>query len=423
MLTSGPKGTHDILPGEIEKWHYVEEQIRSICDIYNFSEIRTPIFEHTELFKRGVGDTTDVVQKEMYTFLDKGNRSVTLRPEATASTVRAFLERKIYAQVQPTKVYYMGPMFRYERPQAGRFRQFHQFGVEIFGAAGAEADAEVISVAINLYKKLGLAELEVHLNSVGCPKCRPAHKEKLQNFFKPKLDKLCDNCQNRFEKNPLRILDCKNPQCNTESIGVATTIESLCDECANHFADLKLFLDNLNIKYIIDDKLVRGLDYYTKTAFEIHAPEIGAQSAVCGGGRYDELIAQCGGPAMPGVGFALGMERVFAALSAKGIELPAKTRVDVFIAIVDEKAKPTAFELLYQLRERGVSADKDSINRSLKAQMKYADKLSAKHVVLIGEDELTHKYFTVKHMDDGSQEKVATDDILAYFSKLILGGN
>lgn len=419
MLTSGPKGTHDILPGEIEKWHYIEKMIRSTCNIYNFHEIRTPIFEHTELFHRGVGDTTDIVQKEMYTFLDKGDRSVTLRPEGTASTVRAFLEQKIYTQVQPTKFYYIGPMFRYERPQAGRFRQFHQFGVEIFGTPGPEADAEVISLAVNFYKKLGLGDLEVHLNSVGCPKCRPNHKEKLQDFFKTKLTNLCENCQNRYEKNPLRILDCKNTHCAEESIGVPTTIECLCNECEKHFLGLKLLLDKLNLKYIIDNKLVRGLDYYTKTAFEIHAPDIGAQSAVCGGGRYDELIAQCGGPSIPGVGFALGMERVFSALSAKGLELPIKTSIDVFITVVNEQANPLAFDLLYQLREQGFSVDKDSINRSLKAQMKYADKLSAKHVILIGEDELNNNYLTVRHMNDGSQEKILTNEILAYFKKIL----
>lgn len=414
MQLSGPKGTHDILPGETEKWQYVEDIIRSLCKTYNFREIRTPIFEHTELFQRGVGETTDIVQKEMYTFLDKGDRSITLRPEGTASTVRAFLDNKIYTQVQPTKLYYMGPMFRYERPQAGRFRQFHQFGIEIFGVESAEADAEVISLAVEFYKRLGLSDLEVHLNSVGCPKCRPTHKEKLQAFFAPKLDKLCENCRSRFDKNPLRILDCKNPRCGEESIGAPTTKDCLCGECEEHFADLQKILGKLGIKYLLDDKLVRGLDYYTKTAFEIHAPEIGAQSAVCGGGRYDGLISECGGPPTPGVGFALGMERVFAALASKGISILISETVAVFIATADTDCKTAAHDLLYLLRAQGIAAEKDSLNRSLKAQMKYADKLSAPIVIVIGEDEIANNYYTVRKMSEGSQEKVASTDIIKF---------
>lgn len=421
MQISGPKGTHDIIPGETEKWQYIEQLIRSLCKNYNFKEIRTPIFEHTELFQRGVGETTDIVQKEMYTFFDKGNRSITLRPEGTASTVRAFLEKKLYTQVQPTKLYYIGPMFRYERPQAGRFRQFHQFGVEIFGAAGAEADVEVIALAVDFYKKIGLEDLEVHINSVGCPKCRPAHKELLQAFFKPKLDKLCENCQTRYEKNPLRILDCKNPVCGEESIGAPTTSACLCDECQQHFVDLQELLQKLAIKYILDDKLVRGLDYYTKTAFEIHAPEIGAQSAVCGGGRYDGLIAECDGPTIPGVGFALGMERVFAALNSKNIVLPIKSQVEIFIASADASVRDEAFNLLYKLREKGFSAEKDALNRTLKAQMKYADKLAAEIVVVIGEDELANGYYTVRNMKDGLQEKITNADLFNHLKNILPG--
>lgn len=421
MLTSGPKGTHDILPGESEKWHYIEELLRSLCKTYNFREIRTPIFEHTELFLRGVGETTDIVQKEMYTFMDKGERSITLRPEGTASTVRAFLDQKLYAQTQPTKLFYIGPMFRYERPQAGRFRQFHQFGVETFGTAGPEADAEVIALAVEFYKKIGLSDLEVHINSVGCPQCRPEHKEKIQTFFQPKLDKLCDNCRSRFEKNPLRILDCKNPNCREESIGAPTTNTCLCEECESHFSQLQKLLQELNVKYVIDDKLVRGLDYYTKTAFEIHAPEIGAQSAVCGGGRYDGLISACGGPQTPGVGFALGMERVFAALNTKGLTLPVQQKIDVFVACADDTSRYKAFQLVYALRQAGISAEKDTLNRSLKAQMKYADKLSAKLVILIGEEEMTNDFYTVRNMSDSSQEKVTSAEIKAYLLNIIFG--
>ncbi|HWJ02606.1 MAG TPA: histidine--tRNA ligase, partial [Verrucomicrobiae bacterium] len=310
MLTQRPKGTNDILPGQVEKWHYVEDIIRQICREYGYQEVRTPVFEHTELFQRGVGETTDIVEKEMYTFVDKGERSITLRPEGTAGVCRAYAENKLYANPQPVKVYYVGPMFRYEKPQAGRFRQFNQFGIEVFGTVNPAVDAEVISLAMDFYERLGLKGLEVHINSVGCKKCRPVHKVKLQEFLKARLEKFCPNCQGRFERNPLRMLDCKSPICQELSAGAPTTTQCLCEDCADHFEKVKGYLDRVGVRYRVNERLVRGLDYYTKTAFEIMVEEIGAQSAICGGGRYDGLIEEIGGPPTPGIGFALGMERI-----------------------------------------------------------------------------------------------------------------
>ena len=300
LLTAAPRGTKDILPADIEAWRYVEKMMRDICTRFGYQEIRTPIFEHTELFQRGIGDTTDVVEKEMYTFTDRGKRSITLRPENTASAVRAYVENKMYADLVPTKLYYIGPMFRYDRPQAGRMRQFHQFGVEALGAANYVIDAEIIMLAVHVLQTLGLKDLKLKINSVGCPQCRPKHREKLQEFFKPKFDELCKDCQSRFERNPLRILDCKNEQCKKLAQGAPALSECLCDECKEHFQGLKTLLTVAGVDFELDSNLVRGLDYYTKTAFEIQYAPLGAQSAVCGGGRYDGLVEEIGGPATPG---------------------------------------------------------------------------------------------------------------------------
>ena len=306
MLTTGPRGTHDITPAEAANWRRVENSARMICEQYNYGEIRTPIFEHTELFLRGIGETTDVVQKEMYTFTDRGGRSVTLRPENTAAVVRAYLEHKLYADAAATKLFYIGPMFRYDRPQAGRLRQFHQFGIEAMGPAGPSVDAEVIAVAVRFFHSLGLQDLRLLINSVGCPKCRPQYRLKLQEFFQDKIGEFCENCQSRFDRNPMRILDCKEAKCNHLSAGAPEIVECLCEECRAHFDGLKQYLDAVGIDYILNPRLVRGLDYYTKTAFEIQYPPLGAQSAVCGGGRYDGLIEECGGAPTPGIGFAIG---------------------------------------------------------------------------------------------------------------------
>ena len=419
MLTNRPRGTNDFLPEQTREWHYVEAILRELCKEFGYEEIRTPIFEDTELFHRGVGDTTDIVQKEMYTFEDMGGRSITLRPEGTAAAVRAYVEDKLFAGTQPTKLYYMGPMFRYERPQAGRYRQFHQFGVECFGAKSPSADAEVIGIAWEFYCRLGLQNLQVHLNSVGCPKCRPEHKKALQEFLAPKLNELCPTCQGRYEKNPLRILDCKSPVCQELTKGAPTTLDCLCDDCKEHFELTKKYLDAAGIPYIINNRLVRGLDYYTNTAFEIIMEGIGAQSAICGGGRYDGLIEQVGGEPTPGVGFALGMERIFTSLASQNIKLPVENNMDVFIAVLGEKADVEAFRIMMELRRKGIKAEKDTMNRSLKAQMKYGNKFNVKYTLILGETELEAGNIICRDMADSEQVTLPIKDVVAHLEGLL----
>lgn len=411
MLTTRPRGTNDFLPGETEKWQYLENLIRGVCRDFGYGEIRPPIFEHTELFQRGVGETTDIVSKEMYTFQDRGDRSITLRPECTASTVRAYLEHKLSALPQPNKLYYMGPMFRYERPQAGRFRQFHQFGIEAFGSSDPAIDAEVISLAMEIYRRLGLKGLEVHLNSIGCPVCRKTHRKALEEYLAERLTGLCADCRERFEKNPLRILDCKTPRCQELTKDAPTTLSCLCDECAAHFAGVREYLDAAGINYVIDQRLVRGLDYYTKTAFEIHVQGIGAQSAICGGGRYDGLVESLGGPPTPGVGFALGMERIFPTLETQGIEINVENLLDVFIVTLGEESKRKGFTILSDLRRQGLKAEKDYLGRSMKGQMKAAGKSGARITVIIGEDELTRGVAVVRRMADSQQREVPLEQL------------
>jgi len=411
MLTTKPRGTNDILPGKVERWRELENVIHKICKEYGFQEIRTPIFEHTELFARGVGETTDIVEKEMYSFLDRGERSITLRPEGTAPTVRAFLENKFYAEPQPTKLYYIGPMFRYGRPQAGRFRQFHQFGVEVFSTDDPSIDAEVITLAMDFYQRLGLKGLELHLNSVGCSKCRPVHREKLLAHLKDRYEELCPTCQGRFEKNPLRIFDCKSPSCQ-ELISTAPTItDCLCDECKEHFELVQKYLTGINVDYTVDKKLVRGLDYYTKTAFEIMVEDIGAQSSIGGGGRYDRLVKECGGDDTPGIGFAVGLERVLLTMEQQGLLKDQKFRQDVFVATVDPSLDLEAFKILKKLRSWGISAEKDYMGRSLKSQFKYADKLGVSHVIILGQEELANGCLTLKTMETGQQKLVQLTDL------------
>lgn len=409
MLTKRPRGTNDFLPEDTAKWQYVENMLRELCHQFGYEELRTPIFEETELFLRGVGDTTDIVQKEMYTFEDAGGRSVTLRPENTASAVRAYVENKMFAGAQPTKLFYIGPMFRYERPQAGRFRQFHQFGIECFGASSPAADAEIIVLAWEFYHRLGLKNLELNVNSVGCPDCRPVYRKALQDFLRPNLDKLCGTCQERFEKNPLRILDCKNPECQHHLVGAPTTIDALCDDCREHFNAVLRHLDAVGIPYKINEKLVRGLDYYTNTAFEILLSDIGAQSAVCGGGRYNRLVEEIGGKPTPGVGFALGMERVFNALQAQGIELPIKPKIDVFVAALGAEASDVAFRLVTEMRRLGLAAEHDMMGRSLKAQFKYADKFNAAYTLVVGGDELARGTVQLRDMQGSEQQEIPLD--------------
>lgn len=417
MLTTRPRGTGDVLPGEVYKWNYLEETIRNICREYNFEEIRTPIFEHTELFERGVGDTTDIVEKEMYTFRDRGDRSVTLRPEGTAPAVRAYLENKLYAGPQPVKLFYTGPMFRYDRPQSGRYRQFHQFGVEVFGSHDPAVDAEVMAMAMSFYFRLGLRGLELHINSVGCPNCRPLLRDRLQEFFRPALKELCPNCQGRYQRNPLRILDCKGSRCAGLAQGAPTTLDCLCGECAGHFEAVKEYLDLLGVTYIVDRSLVRGLDYYTHTAFEIMARDIGAQSSVGGGGRYNGLIEACGGPPTPGIGFALGLERIILAMERQGLVFPPPRGVDVFVVTADREAGKEAFSILFALRQNGISADKDYMERSLKAQMKFAGKINPRFTLILGSNELARGTVSLKDMSSGEQKEVP----LANFIGVIQG--
>ncbi|MDD2496910.1 MAG: histidine--tRNA ligase [Desulfitobacteriaceae bacterium] len=412
MLTTRPRGTNDFLPGETEKWQYLEDLLRTVCREFGYREIRIPIFEHTELFQRGVGETTDIVSKEMYTFFDRSERSITLRPEGTASTARAYLEHKMYALPQPTKLFYMGPMFRYERPQAGRYRQFHQFGVEAFGSSEPAVDAEVIGLAMEIYRRLGLNGLEVHLNSVGCPNCRKKHREKLQEFLIKNLNEFCPDCRERFEKNPLRILDCKNAKCQELSQGAPTTLDCLCPECGEHFDKVKGYLDLAEIKYVIDERLVRGLDYYTKTAFEIIVKEIGAQSAICGGGRYDGLLESLGGEPTPGVGFALGMERIFPTLETQGINISIEKPLDVFVATLGDEADKVGFQILMKLRQEGVKSEKDFLGRSLKAQMKHAGRFNARITIIIGETELSRGVVVMRRMDTSEQIEVSLNDVV-----------
>jgi histidyl-tRNA synthetase len=412
MLTTGPRGTKDILPDTVGQWLYIEKVVRDICALYGYKEIRTPVFEHTELFLRGIGETTDVVEKEMYTFTDRGERSLTLRPENTAATVRAYLEHKLYAESSLNKLFYIGSMFRYDRPQAGRYREFHQFGIEALGGDNPAVDAEIIMLATQFLKTLGLAELELSLNSVGCPKCRPVYREKLQDFFRDKLDELCPDCRSRYDRNPMRILDCKNDKCKELSVGAPNITDCLCDECQDHFTKVQSLLTVAGIKFNLDPRLVRGLDYYTKTAFEVKYAPLGAQSAVAGGGRYDGLIEECGGNATPAVGFAVGLERVLLALEKQGLLPENELTSDAFVIALGDGAQAEAFKLLCNLRAKGLKANMDFAGRSMKAQMKQANKAAAQFAVIVGEDEIKDACAVLKNMQTGEQEKVLLEELV-----------
>ena len=419
MLTKAPKGTKDIMMDQVYKWHYVEKKWKEICARYGFKEIRTPIFEHTELFQRGVGDTTDIVQKEMYTFEDHGGRSITLKPEGTSPAVRAFIEHKQYAEVQPIKLYYDIPCFRYEKPQSGRVRQFHQFGVETFGTTNMVADAEIIAIGYDFLTSMGVTDLTLEINSVGCPECRAKHRKALKDFLAPKYDQLCDTCKSRYEKNPMRILDCKSPIDQELVQGAPMMVDFLCDDCKNAFEDLQKNLDALEIPYVINPKIVRGLDYYTKTAFEFVTNSLGAQGTVCGGGRYDNLVEEVGGPPIPGVGFGLGKERLLMLMEANGVEIPKPSDCDVFIATMGEAAKLYGQKLLFNLRRNGIKCQIDDLQRNFKGQFKYADRLGAKYAVVIGDNELETGVATRKDMEKGEQSEVKFDDLIDELKKRI----
>jgi len=419
MEIKAPRGTYDILPPESLKWQYLERKLRETAALFGYNEIRTPLFEHTELFERGVGDTTDIVTKEMYTFLDKSDRSLTLRPEGTASCARSLIENRVFGGVMPVKWYYIGPMFRYDRPQTGRYRQFHQFGVEVFGSRSPYVDAEVIALLIAILAKLGLSDCELHLNSVGCPDCREVYRERLIAHIATLKDGLCPDCRSRFDKNPLRVLDCKESACQQAVKGFPYIIDSLCSDCAGHYATVKSSLDTMGIKYIQDNNLVRGLDYYTNTAFEIHIPSIGAQSAVGGGGRYDGLVKACGGPDIPGIGFALGLERLLLAMANDPQPAWPALDLEVFLAVLDEKYTDAAMHILDCLRRAGIRADRDYNGRSMKAQMKLANKLGARIVVLMGENEMDQGIFTVRSMGTGQQEEIPQQELIPYINRIL----
>ncbi|MBM7582292.1 histidyl-tRNA synthetase [Caldicoprobacter guelmensis] len=418
MLTQAPKGTKDVLPDESYKWQYVEKMIREVAHLFGYREVRTPTFEHTELFERGVGDTTDVVQKEMYTFIDKGGRSITLKPEGTAGAVRAYIEGRLYAQPQPVKMYYLTPVFRYEKPEAGRLREHHQFGVEVFGAPDASVDAEVISLAAALFERLNIKNLELNINSIGCPACRPRYHQALKEYLSEQLDELCSNCRQRFARNPLRVLDCKEEKCRQAVTSVPVILDFLCDECGTHFDSLKRYLDAAGISYTVNPMIVRGLDYYTKTVFEFISKDIGAQGTVCGGGRYDGLVGVCGGPETPGAGFGMGLERLLLVMESQGIEIPPPRNLDVMFITVGDEARFKAFKLVKDLRLKGISADMDHVGRSIKAQFKYADKLRVRRACIMGEDELRQGCVKVRDMASGQEEMIPVDQLIFYFERL-----
>lgn len=407
MEVQAPKGTKDMLPQDAYKWHFVENKFREIAKFYGMREIRTPMFEHTDLFLRGVGDTTDIVQKEMYTFNDKGNRSITLKPEGTAPVVRAFIENRLFNEAQPTKLYYAIPCFRYENVQKGRLRQFHQFGTEVFGSKEPSMDAEVIDFAMEFLKSLGLKSLSLNINNLGCPNCRPKYNEALKKFLEENYDDLCGLCQSRFDKNPMRILDCKNKNCGEITKNAPIILDYMCEECDSHFAEVKKYLDILNIPYTVDPGIVRGLDYYTKTIFEI----LNDDFTVCGGGRYDRLIEQLGGPEMPAVGFGLGIERLLLTLKNEGIEIPSEGLYDLYVGARGEEGKLASFKLANTLRTRGIKTEINHMGRSLKAEMKYANKIGAKFTVVLGDDELQTGNAKLKRMSDGEQFEVNLNNI------------
>lgn len=409
---TAPKGTHDVLPSQVHIWQELEKIMHETSKEYGYKQIRFPVFEHTELFNRGVGDTTDVVQKEMYTFLDKGERSITLRPEGTASTVRSYIENNLYSGPMPVKLYYIISCYRYERPQAGRFREFNQFGIENFGSGSALTDAEVISLAMLLLKRLGVEGLTLYINSIGCKECRKKYNETLKDFLHSKQESLCDLCIDRMDRNPLRVLDCKNPDCQ-EILKDAPTVDSvLCDDCVKHFNDLKKYLTEIGIPFEVDTSLVRGLDYYTKTVFEIKSGDLGAQSTVCGGGRYDGLVEQLGGASTPGIGFSMGIERLISILEKQNKLPEPDDKCEIFIGSMGDKATELAFKAVYALRENGIKAEFDHLAKSVKAQMKYADKIGANYSVIVGDDELNRGIATLKNMQNGETKEIALSDLL-----------
>lgn len=409
IITNAPRGTQDVLPSQSYKWHYLERTALETARLFGFKELRFPVFEHTELFNRSVGDTTDVVQKEMYTFLDKGGRSITLRPEGTAGAMRAILQNGLLNEALPLKVSYLVSCFRYEKPQAGRLREFHQFGVEMVGSASPAADAQTIGVAKAIFDKLGITGLELEINSIGCPECRAKYHAALKEYFQSHIEELCETCRGRLEKNPMRILDCKSPVCSEIAKDAPKVLDYICEDCRAHFEGLKGQLDAMGIPYQVNPGIVRGLDYYTRTVFEFVATGIGAQGTVCGGGRYDGLIQLLGGQPTPSIGFAMGLERLLLVMEQQGLEIPKEASCDLYMGSMGEKAQLKAAQLCSQLREAGFYAESDTMGRGVKAQMKYADKLGARYSCIIGDNELEQGIVRVKQMETGDTKEVALD--------------
>lgn len=419
------KGTEDLLPKDIGKWYFIEDTFKTVCHNFGFSEIRTPIFEATDLFRRGVGETTDIVQKEMFNIEQKkGNESVeesiTLKPEGTAPVVRAFIENSLYAGTQPTKLFYDTPCFRYEKPQKGRLRQFHQFGVEVLSSESAYTDAEVIALVYTFFSELGLQNfVQLRINSVGTVESRNVYADKLRAFYQPNFDNLCPNCQQRFTKNPMRILDCKEDSCKKLSAGVPLIIEHLDEDSKSHFNELQKSLALMDIPFEVDPYIVRGLDYYVKTAFEFVTDKIGAQSTVCGGGRYDGLVEQLGGPTTPGIGFGLGKERLLLLMDSVEASYPNIDTPDLFFLALTDEARNKGIQIIHALRKENISCEIDNLNRSMKAQLKYANKLDSKYVAILGEDEINNQQIILKNMSDSSQETIGLEEFLDKFMKTI----
>lgn len=415
-----PKGTKDVLPSESYKWQFIENTARNTARVFGVSEIRTPTFEHTEVFARGVGEGTDIVNKEMYTFLDKGNRSITLKPEGTAGVARAFIENGLANATMPIKMFYITPCFRYERPQAGRLREFHQFGVEILGSKEANIDAETIILANTFCQNLGVKGLKLYINSIGCKTCRKQYEDALKQYLSDNFDSLCPLCRERFEKNPLRILDCKNEDCKAITKKAPSILDYLCEECDTHFTQVKNLLTSQGVEFYVSPNIVRGLDYYTKTVFEIVSENIGAQGTVLGGGRYDGLIEQLGGPSVCGIGFASGIERLLLLMENMGVEIADNNRVKMYFAPMGESESQKAFELCNRLRKLGIVSDSDHMNRGIKANFKYADKIKAEYVAVIGSNELANGVMKIKKMEDGSELEVKFDNLESFAKENLL---
>lgn len=420
LITKAIKGTKDVLPKDAYKNQYIESTALDVAERFGYKEIRTPVFEHTELFQRGVGDTTDVVQKEMYTFDDKGGRSITLRPEGTAGAARSYLENGLCNEALPQKVCYVTSCYRYEKPQAGRLREFHQFGIECFGTSSPLADAEIIALASTIFDELGVKDLSLEINSIGCPECRAKYHEALKEYFRDRKAELCDTCNERLERNPMRILDCKSPICSEIAKDAPVVIDYLCDECKEHFEAVKGYLKAQNIEFTVNPHIVRGLDYYTKTVFEFVSNSIGAQGTVCGGGRYDGLIEELGGQKTPSLGFGMGLERLMLLMEAQGCEFPKDRVPDLFIVALGDKATLKAVEIAKDMRAEGYTCLYDLNGRSLKAQMKYANKLGAKYVIVLGDKEVEEKIATLKNMKDGEETEIALDTFVSGYYSITL---